>query len=258
MVDFVNVLVADAKATVAEGYYENLTESKPAESSLKAAILRRKAAPVIAEIKGASPSVGVIKEMFDPSEVARAMARGGAVGVSVLTEPKHFNGSLSNITAVRRSVSLPILMKDIVVDPGQVDAASRVGASAVLLIQTLFDKGLCTLSLGEMIAKTHSKNLEVLLETHNQDEFARAVKTDADLVGINNRNLGTLQVDLNTTKNILANCASCGKVVVIESGIRTQEDLRFLRRCGARAFLIGSSIMLSEDIEAKMREFVNA
>ena len=176
----------------------------------------------------------------------------------MLTEPKHFNGSLSNIIEVRRSVALPILMKDIVVDPVQIDAASKIGADSVLLIQALFDRGHCGLGLAEMVAKAHSKNLEVLLETHNKDEFTRALKTEADLIGVNNRNLGTLKVDLNTTKTILAECHCAGKVVVSESGINTPNELRFLRSCGANAFLIGSSVMLADDVEVKVKEFVSA
>jgi indole-3-glycerol phosphate synthase len=109
-----------------------------------------------------------------------------------------------------------------------------------------------------MVAKAHSKNLEVLLETHTLDEFMRALKTEADLVGINNRNLGTLQIDLSVTKNILSKCPSKGKVIVSESGINTPADLRFLRGCGAKAFLIGSAVMMADDIESKVREFVHA
>jgi len=127
-----------------------------------------------------------------------------------------------------------------------------------LLIQALFDKGCSEMSVDKTIAFAHSKDLEVLLETHTEGEFRFAVETKADLVGINNRNLGTLKIDLNTTKEILKNNNSCGKVIVSESGIKTPDDLRFLRECGAKAFLIGSSIMLTENIEEKVKEFVKA
>jgi indole-3-glycerol phosphate synthase len=149
-------------------------------------------------------------------------------------------------------------MKDIVVDPVQIDAASRLGANAVLLIQAIFDRGYCPFGLNEMVAKAHSKNLEVLLEGHTIDEFSRAVKTDADLVGINNRNLSTLQIDLNVTKNILDKCPCNGKVVISESGVSKRADVQFLSASGAKAFLIGSAVMSAEDVEAKVKEFVNS
>ena len=258
MLDFLDTLAIDAKATVREGYYGEVAASKKVQASLRASILHRKAMPVIAEVKGASPSRGVIMDKLEPGQVAHAMARGGAVGISVLTEPKHFNGALGNITEVRRNVNLPVLMKDIIVDPTQLNAASLIGANAVLLIQSVFDRGYCRCSLNEMVTKAHSKDLEVLLETHNLDEFVRAVKTDADLVGVNNRNLGTLKVDLDVTKRILASCPGSGKIAVSESGINTPTDLCFLWGCGAQAFLIGSSIMLADNVESKVREFVDA
>ncbi len=258
MSDFLDVLAADAKNRVNSGYYEQPPMNKPVEASLKKAILQSKSTPVIAEVKGASPSRGLIRKKFAPEQIAEAMVQGGAVGLSVLTEPTHFNGSLLNITKIRESLRLPILMKDIIVDSTQLNAASKVGANVVLLIQAIFDRGYCSLKVGEMVAKAHSNNLEVLLETHNPDEFARATETEADFVGINNRNLGTLTVDLNVTKNVLANCSCKDKLVVSESGINTPADLNFLREQGAKAFLIGSAIMLSENVEAKVREFVNA
>ncbi len=214
--------------------------------------------PVIGEIKAASPSAGLIRENVNPSEVAKAMQMGGAVGLSVLTEPNQFNGSLEALAAARENVNLPILMKDIILSSVQVYAAAKMGANAVLLIKTLFDRGYCEKSLDEMIAGAQMLSLEVLLETHTELEFQSAVKTKADLIGINNRNLGTLKVDLNVTKRILAKNDSNGKLVVSESGIRTAADIRFLRGSGARAFLIGSAIMSSDDVEQKVKEFVNA
>ena len=131
------------------------------------------------------------------------MEKGGAVGISVLTEPKHFNGSLSTLMQAREAVKLPILMKDIIIVPEQIEVAAQIGANAVLLIQALFDKGYCEMNVDKTIAYAHSKGLEVLLETHNEDEFKTALETNADLIGINNRNLATLKIDLNTTKQIL-------------------------------------------------------
>jgi indole-3-glycerol phosphate synthase len=191
-------------------------------------------------------------------KIAEAMARGGAVGISVLTEPKHFHGSLGNLCKVRGTVKLPVLMKDIVVSLLQLSAASRTGANAVLLIQALFDRGYCKQSADEMVADAHARNLEVLLETHNEDEFRRALSSDADLVGINNRDLGTLKVDLNVTQRILQKNPPEGKLVVSESGIHTPADVRFLRGCGAHAFLVGSAVMLSSNVEEKVRELAHS
>ncbi len=258
MTDFMDTLATDAKATVDSGYYEQSARLAPTQASLKHNILQCEKNPVIAEIKAASPSKGTIRSNCDAAKIARAMSNGGAAGISVLTEPKHFNGSLKNLLQVREAVNLPVLMKDIVVDPAQIAAAAKFGANAVLLIQAIFDRHHCPIGLDAMIAKAHSKNLEILLETHTVDEFARAMETQADLIGINNRNLSTLQIDLNTTKKILSKCSNNGKMIVSESGVNAAADVRFLRGCGARAFLIGSAIMTTNDVETKVKEYVNA
>ncbi len=258
MPDFLDVLIQGAKATIESGYYEHPAKTAAPRVSLRKAILQSQVVPVIAEVKGASPSKGVIKENFDVEETALAMARGGAVGISVLTEPKHFKGSLFNLAKVRKSVYLPILMKDIIISPVQVDAAAGIGANAVLLIQTVYDRGCGELELNEMIEEAHLRELEVLLEVHDEDEFQRAVTSEADLVGINNRNLATLEVDLNTTRKILERNHVTSKLVVTESGISIPDDICFLRGSGADAFLIGSAIMSADDVESKVREFTMA
>jgi len=258
MADFLDVLARDAEETIDKGYYEVSLHISPPCVSLKKAILGSKNIPIITEIKAASPSLGPIRKNFNPEEVARAMENGGAVGISVLTEPKHFKGSLSSVAKVRKAVKLPILMKDIVISPTQLQTASKIGANAVLLIETLFERKYCECDLHEMITQAHSKNLEVLLETHNDDEFQSAINSNADLIGINNRDLGTLKVDLGVTKRILEKNDAHGKIVVSESGIKTPADLRFLHECGARAFLIGSAIMMADNIEKKVKEFVTA
>jgi indole-3-glycerol phosphate synthase len=258
MRDFLDELAETAKETLHRAYYESElpTPKQHIFVSLKQTILQCNNVPIVAEIKGTSPSKGIIQTHIQPEKIAAAMAKGGASGISVLTEPKHFNGSLSYLARVRDSVSLPILIKDFILSPIQLDAALHVGANAVLLIQALFDRGYCECGIHQMIAAAHKRNLEVLLETHSEDEFQRAVQGEADLVGINNRDLGTLHVDVNETKRILSKCDSKGKVVVSESGINTPEDVRLLRAAGAKAFLVGSAVMLSADVEAKVRELV--
>ena len=257
MNDFLDTLAANAKKTIESGYYKNLQATNYPKISFKAAIQNCKANPVITEIKAASPSLGPIRSSINPTEIANAMQHGGAVGISVLTEPTYFNGSLQTLIQARAAVALPILMKDIFISKEQIDAAAKIGANAVLLIQGLFDKGHCETGLVEMITYAHSKGIEVLLETHTEEEYVSALKTEADLIGVNNRNLDTLKTDLTATQQILSSQGKHGRVVVSESGIKTPGHLQFLRGCGADAFLVGSSIMLTDDIESKVKELVN-
>jgi indole-3-glycerol phosphate synthase len=202
--------------------------------------------------------LGTIRKNVDVKNIAVAMEKAGAVGISVLTEPKHFGGSLAFLTEVRRAVKLPLLMKDIIISPIQLEAASNAGANAVLLIEALFERGYCECGVHDMIAWAHSMNLEVLLEIHSEEEFSSALNTSANLIGINNRDLRTLKVDLGTTKRILRKIDPQGKVIVSESGIKTPVNIRFLQDCGVNAFLIGSSIMLARNVEEKVKEFVMA
>lgn len=258
MSDFLDTLAMDATKTIDSGYYKASVSIQQPKISLKKSIQECKTNAVITEIKTASPTLGAIRTQINPKQIAKAMEKGGATGISVLTEPKHFKGSLQTLKETRETVKLPLIMKDIILVADQLEVAANLGANAVLLIQGLFDKGCCEMSVKKTIAFAHSQGLEVLLEVHTKAEFLSAVETEADLVGINNRNLETLKIDLNTTKEILKNNSSRGKIVVSESGIKTQADLRFLRECGANAFLIGSSIMLTESIEEKIKEFVYA
>lgn len=258
MGDFLDKLAKTAQKTAKSGYYSVFTPISRTEVSLKQKILNEKRAAVISEIKLASPSAGIIKKSIDPIKIAKSMEKGGAIGLSVLTEPDYFNGSLKTLELARRSVKLPILMKDIILYPSQIEAANKLGASAILLIQTLFDRGYCDQKLEEMIDLAHSKELEVLLETHNQKEFRSAIETKADLIGINNRDLGSLKINLNITKKILEKNDKKNKIVISESGINNVADLSFLYSFGVDAFLIGSAIMKSTDIQEKVREFVLA
>ncbi|MEM2751344.1 MAG: indole-3-glycerol-phosphate synthase, partial [Nitrososphaerales archaeon] len=152
--------------------------------------------------------------------------------------------------------NLPVLMKDIIIDPIQIEAAAKIGADAILLIYSIFERRYVNYSINELIHLAQSMGLEVLLETHNKEEFLAALKTNANLIGINNRDLKTLKVDLQITKEILSSINGCDKIVISESGIQTPEDIRFLWSCGAKAFLIGSTIMRAKNIKEKVKEFV--
>ena len=258
MSDYLDILAISAKETVSNGYYEVSTKLTAPSISLKKAIIESKENAVITEIKVASPSRGAIKSNIDPAQVALAMKNGGAIGISILTEPKHFNGSLSYLEEARKAVKLPILMKDIIINPKQLEAASKTGANAVLLIETLFKRKYSEYNIEEMIKQAHSRHLEVLLETHTEDEFQHGIETDADLIGINNRDLRTLKVDFKITEKILKKIESNNKIIVSESGLMTPADLLFLKGIGVQAFLVGSSIMMADNIEKKVKEFVTA
>ncbi len=258
MADFLGILARDAEETILEGYYEVATNIETPVLSLKDRILKCTRAPVIAEIKFASPSSGTIRSNVNVGDIAAAMKNGGAVGISILTEPKHFKGSLHSFIEVRRQVQLPLLMKDIIIHPIQLEAASKIGANTVLLIMSLFKQGYTKCGVKDMIGFAHSKKLEVLLETHTKDEFLSALKTEADLIGVNNRDLNTLRVDLKVTQRILSEIRVEGRVVVSESGIQTPADIRFLHRCGAHAFLVGTALMSTDRVEGKVKELVMA
>ncbi|MDR2700485.1 MAG: indole-3-glycerol-phosphate synthase [Nitrososphaerota archaeon] len=258
MSDFYDTLGFDAQATIDNGYYDYFKSAPSLHLSLKRAILECNRNPVITEIKLSSPSLGIIREGVDVAEIARCMERGGATAISVLTEPRHFKGSIDTLSDVRMAVKLPLLMKDIILSQIQVTAAAHIGADAVLLIKALYDRGYGESDLDSMIEHIQANGLEVLLEVHTEKEFKAARKTNADIIGINNRNLADLKIDLNTTKKILKSNNFGDTVIVSESGINTSADLRFLSQMGVSAFLIGSSVMLAESIEEKVREFVDA
>ncbi|MEM3382488.1 MAG: indole-3-glycerol-phosphate synthase [Nitrososphaerales archaeon] len=258
MVDFLDFIIQDVKRTINEGYYNVQFNSRRVKRSLKDSIMKCKKVPIIAEIKLASPKNGVLKKEINMEEMAISIKRGGAIGISVLTEPKHFKGSLKTISIVREVVDLPILMKDFIIDPIQIEAANKIGADAILLIKSIFDRKFSKINLNKMIEIAKSKNIEVLLEVHNEAEFLSSLQTKADMIGINNRDLGNLNVDLEVTKRILSKISNKGRVIVSESGISTFNDVKMLHSFGVHAFLIGTAIMTANDVEAKVHEFVEA
>lgn len=261
MADFLDILVKDVEKVIESRYYE-LKEGEEGRRplSLRNFIIKCGHAPIIAEVKPSSPSFGNLRKISSVRNVAVAMERGGASGISVLTQPKHFCGSMEMLREVKNCVNIPVLMKDIVINPVQMEAAWKSGADAVLLISSVFERDYVEYSVHEMVKLAHEKKLEVLLEVHTEKQFSSALETEADLVGINNRDLETLKVDLKVTRKILSNVNvdKLGKIVISESGIQSSEDIRFLRDCGAQAFLVGSAVMLADDVEAKVRELVRA
>jgi len=248
-------LFDNSHKAISDGIYD-ITEKIPkSKIDLIQSIKENKHASLITEVKFSSPSLGKIRKKSDPVQIAQAMVGGGAKALSVLTQPYLFEGSPQYFMEIRKQVKIPMLMKDIVVDKVQIDAARKIGADYMLLIQSLFDVGLLK-DIDEYIDYGHKNGLMVLLEAHTKSEFTNSLKTKADLVGINNRNLDTLQIDINTTKKLLEGFDN-HRIIVSESGIETPQDIQFLKKCGAGAFLVGSTIMKSEDIKENVRSLVN-
>ena len=256
MKNMLQKLVQNSQTAIDEGVYEISQKLSKSEANIIDIIRKNKHASLIAEVKFSSPSLGEIRKISDPTEIAKDMIDGGAIGLSVLTQPYLFNGSPEYFQEIRKTIKAPLLMKDIIVDTVQIDAAERIGADCILLIQSLFDKKLVE-NIDEFISYAHKKDLLVLIESHTKTEFQNSAMTDADLLGINNRNLDTLIIDLTTTKNLLKNRAD-NRIILSESGIESPEDIKFLHECGADAFLVGSSIMKSKNIKEHVKKLVLA
>ena len=197
---------------------------------------------VIAECKRRSPSKGVLAAEYDPASIARLYARGGAAAISVLTEPMFFDGALEHLTAVRRAVSLPLLRKDFIVDDYQLLEARASGADAILLIVATLEQA----ALVRLQARAWELGLAALVEVHDEEELARAIDSGARVIGVNNRNLRTLQVDVDASHRLAARIPN-GVIAVSESGLQSRAELEHLAAAGYRAFLIGERFMTDPD-----------
>jgi len=207
---------------------------------------------IIAEIKRASPSKGDILPGLDPATVAHEYAAAGAAALSVLTD-RHFKGTLEDLRAVRAAVDLPLLRKDFMFDPYQLYEARAAGADCILLIAAM----LAETELEALAQCARELRIAALVEVHNRDEFKRAERVGAALVGINNRDLHTFETSLSTTEELLAGYAG-GALIVAESGIDSPGDIRRLARAGAHAFLIGESLLRGGRPRERLGEMVNA
>jgi len=213
-----------------------------------AAALARPGRTIIAEVKKASPSRGVIRADFDPVSIARAYERGGARALSVLTDAPFFQGSLVHLAEVRRAVSLPCLRKDFVIDEYQLHEALAFGADAVLLIVAILDDS----RLRSFRLLAAELGLDALVEVHTREELDRALRAGASLVGVNNRDLRTFVTRLEVTEELAAFVPD-GVTLVAESGFRTAAEIERLEGAGAKAFLIGESLVAAAEPEAALR-----
>lgn len=242
--------VAASKASVSLSQLQALAEAQPEArdfvGSIHAKVMANKPA-VIAEIKKASPSKGVIREDFNPAEIAKSYQAGGAACLSVLTDVEYFQGSAEYLKQVRAACKLPVLRKDFMIDPYQVFEARAMGADCILLI-------VAALELNQMRALeelAHELGMAVLVEVHDADELELALQLDTPLIGINNRNLRTFEVTLQTTLDLLKVLPE-DRFVVTESGIFTPEDVKLMQSHDVHAFLVGEAFMRQPDPGAEL------
>ncbi|MCX5846276.1 MAG: indole-3-glycerol phosphate synthase TrpC [Deltaproteobacteria bacterium] len=208
-----------------------------------------KTCAIIAEVKRRSPSRGILREDFDPVKIASLYEGNGAAAISVLTDREFFGGDTSFLTDIKNIVSLPLLRKDFIIDPYQIYETRRLNGDALLLIAGILEEE----QLREYIRLTESLGLSALVEVHSRGEVNKALIAGATLIGINNRDLKTFSTDLSTSFNI-AQHIPADKVIISESGINTREDIEMLMKAGIHAFLIGESLMCSQNIGLKLKE----
>lgn len=243
--------VAEARRCVSAAEIAEAAQAAAAPRGFRAALAEASGPAIIAEIKRRSPSKGEIRADFDPVACARAYAAGGASALSVLTDEHYFGGNLLHLEAARGAVSLPVIRKDFVIDRYQIDEARAHGADAVLLIVAVLEPT----ALVDLLAHARGRRLDVLVEVHDEDELQVALDAGADLVGVNNRDLATFMTDLAVTER-LAPLVPASVLLVAESGIGSPGDLGRMARAGARAFLVGESLMREQDVEAALRRLL--
>lgn len=240
------IIASKSRASLAEMKRLVKVKSKPLDfvKALSGGTLK-----LIAEVKKASPSKGVIREDFNPIEIAQTYAENGASAISILTDEKFFQGKIDYLDAIRRVVSIPILRKDFILEPYQVFESRVYEADAILLIVAILTPD----KLIELLKLSHSLGMACLVEVHNEDELYTAIRADAKIIGINNRDLTTMTTDITTTER-LRPLIPTDRLVVSESGIKDRRDIESLERLSINAVLVGETLMSSPDIARKMKE----
>ena len=244
-------LLEDRKRSISLAELQKLARAQPAPLDLASAI-QGDDIQLIAEVKRASPSRGIIRADFDPVAIAEIYATNGAAAISVLTEPSYFQGSLEHLRDIRKALDkrrLPLLRKDFIYQPYQVYESRAYGADSLLLIVAI----LSPQQLAELLGLSHELGMSCLVEVHNEAEVEIAASSPARIIGINNRDLNTLDVDMMTTRR-LRPLIPPDRIVVSESGIRSRGDLERLKEWGVDAVLIGEALMSAPDIAAKLKE----
>ncbi len=246
--------VAAQKQQVPLGDLRARSRSAPALRPFTKALRLPGSVSLIAELKQASPSAGVIRQEIDIPGRIRAYTAGGAAALSILTEEYYFHGSPQLLELARRQTELPLLRKDFIIDSYQIEESRTLGADAILLIAALLPSG----QLKEFIDLTRASSLEPLVEVHDEKELEWAIHSGATLIGINNRNLRTLKVDTSTAERLIPLVPKQGLTIVVESGIKEPTELPRLRNLGVHAVLVGETLMRNPDPEAAVRSFVCA
>lgn len=237
-----------SRMRVPEAIVKRMAETAKPVPSFREALVNRERVRIIAEVKKASPSKGVLRESLDPSDLAGTYMKAGACAVSVVTEEDFFQGDLGWINQIRSAASLPVLRKDFVWESFQVYETRAAGASAILLIAAMLDLG----ELKQLIALSHRLKLDVLAEVHDENELGEALEAGAVIIGVNNRDLKTFDVTLDTSLR-LAKLIPDDRLFVVESGIHTKRDIERLLDAGADAFLIGEHFLTAPDPAAAIR-----
>ncbi len=239
-----------------QDYVKSLEEKAQKRKSVRdfKETLKSEGINIIAEVKKASPSKGVIREDFNPVEIAKIYERNGAKAISVLTDKKYFQGDIKYLEDISKNVNIPVLRKDFIIDKRQILEAYAFGADSFLLIAKVLSEE----ELKELISYGREFNLEPLVEIHSKEEGIKSVNAGAKIIGINNRDLETFEVDINLSKNLAPELKELGaEVVVAESGISSKKEILELKKYQVDAFLIGESLMREKDIGAKLKEFIN-
>ena len=239
--------LALAKQAISEEELKSKTQGLPAARSLLQAINKPRLIGLIAEIKKASPSQGLIRQDFNPVEIAKAYQDAGVAAISVLTEEDFFQGNIAYINEVKQVVSVPVLRKDFITEPYQVYESRFYGADAILLIEDILAKE----KLSELINIATILGMDCLVEVRNEKDLKKAISLKVAILGINNRNLHTLEVDPKTTEKLYTLIPK-GQVVVVESGMKSYQDVLFLKILGVNAVLIGQAFMEAQDIRRKV------